>query len=343
MPQNFQKSRSAFFSRHRDTNVRRARDIETGSARNKAVYMVTCDHAGNKDGGLCTTKLDTIVHETESSKSSVLRAHADLERRGLISPVYLGQCVHYLVHIPQGDVQTRGATVAPNDAEKGATQTPIGVTVTPNRCHTDTDRRHTDTYSAPKNAENDLDGQSVTDDRQQPKGLKGYKRRESESGSRSRKSEDGSKKNSAAVPLSPDWKPAEADRQFGHSLGLTWDKIERATTKFRRHHLDKAGVSADWSEKFRLWLGDDAQKAGCKPSASASATAPVPMASRYFAEVGSPQWDAWKVHWQNVRGIDPPRTQFSDQIDERGQEKSGWCFKTEWPPEAVKSEQQKAA
>lgn len=130
--------------------------------------------------------------------------------------------------------------------------------------------------------------------------------------------------------LSTEWLPSDPNVMFAKSLGLTDQDIERAGRRFRDHYVGNARKSLDWDGLWRDWCHDDAKKLDRKPPGTTDKSSPPRHLEhrhgRVWIKVATDQWDAWSSHLR-AQGKSPPPT---------GRD-GGWYFKSEWPPDHVKS------
>ncbi len=112
----------------------------------------------------------------------------------------------------------------------------------------------------------------------------------------------------AAEPARAAWRKAVRDGAAPETLIAGASAYRTATAGRERRFVVSA---ARWLAEGR-W-----RDAAPKPAA------PLKEPGVWIAD-GSPEWRAWAVHWQETRGVSPPRDA-----------KNGWRFPTLWPPSAV--------
>jgi hypothetical protein len=331
--------RQAFYSRPRKTQVRRGRDIQIGDPIGKLVWMIICDHAGSKDGGISNAKLMTIWHETELARSTVCDWIAEFKRQGRITPRRNGRCVEYIVHIPQGE----GSAMRTEKVRNTNGQVR----------NTDSKVRSTDPSDVENSPETSMDS-AFSEGAEKSKASKAFrKERESDSPSArpSLHSIDSGKRKVTlrppkAQPMRDDWQPSDDTVEHGIKRGMTDSQARASLAKFKdsRTGPRRDICSCDWQASAWQWLDNERLPRSATatpenhPPTSSATDDPyldlyVCVDGGVIVDVDTPQWLAWKKHWNEVRGRvgSPPKTDIRDPAT--GRLRRGWKFKTEWPPE----------
>jgi hypothetical protein len=136
------------------------------------------------------------------------------------------------------------------------------------------------------------------------------------------------KKTNQKIWISENEGPNEQQIADSEKFGLNeTEAINVEFEKFRDHHLANGTQFADWNAAWRRWL----EKGRGNKTAAPKRVTTVSVANgnptqMFFAERGTPQWNAWEDFYLKSKGSPPPHD------IRRGTSQDGWFFPTEWPP-----------
>jgi hypothetical protein len=304
-----------------DKKSRRARDVEVKSGqRAKLLYMIIADHAGGKEGGRCTAKLATLAAEYQATTRATMSTLSKLKNEGLIKPIKVGRYTYYDLCIPPAIGE--GSFTYP-EAGKVKVDAPIGEAGRSEKVKVDAPiGEGSFTYRADKNAENDLNGQGLSDSEDARKGFrKAFKEKESVQAAKA------------------------AEREFDRFWGIyaRRDGKKDALDIFTKHVVKNAvdpNVIVSGAERFikqekakgteikylpmaKTWLNGERWNDYAKPSKSSTVTVVYP---------GTKPFEAWLAYHQSA-GNDFHVERMREAIDKN----QPFTVAQEWPPTHEKS------